>query len=889
MRRAGDDSRRFAAKYVQPTAHITLETFAAARGGRDLLKRFLDRAAIQQSVAKVGKHWALLHEVGSSDGGAFYVTDHFPRTVKKLISGPAPLNARALHRIMFGTVEGLVELKQACDRGHGNLKPSNVLVSGEVNRGRLRVVLTDPLESSPAGPVTTAGDLNALGEMLFQLVTRRQFHPLSWPVDESEEWSRLGGNADRWRSLCTDLLNPDSSSRPNLYEVRAAIRSFKSSQLGIASLMELPFDAQQFISQMFETNRRRTQTTDREKQSTSHPQPIVTTASEPRAQPAYNPDDVSNLQTILTSSHSVEPTAIFEPAEPLEPIEFPPSLNAAAPRKDMNSMSNENHVVTLPRDILDRVERVLEFHQSTKHTYESVRALTPRSHLADQLAVVRTFPGLPKVALPTGLLDLSVASLALMREGVTALPDSHVQPPQDLKTLATWLYMAYGVSAEKKFGIYKYRLRTCPSASALFPCEIYVAALSIAGIGPGLYSFNPHEFSLTKLREGADTLAHIKRGRPDLAFLKSVPAALLVSTNFARSAYKYRARGYRIALADAGHLITNIVATANGLGISTMARLQMNDSTMRELIGIPLDADFGSFEAIQAMVVWADDSDAHKEGEGASPTQPPPPRRLPPLERPPLAPRVGPQDSILAAHFDCMKPGIPIREIRPPLTELSPLPPDHRMHEMVITEEPPRGPSMREVLLKRRSSRDFTSQNIPRNKFLAINQAAFRTGTFVPLYPDGPHVALIRPIWLVHDISGLTPGVWYYHPPADQWTMLIGGDFRKQSAFICLEQARCGNAAAVCLMAANLHTLMHGAGPDLYRLAHLEAGIIGQRLTLAAGGGGIGTCGIGSFYDDEIRKFLGLEHTGWEIMYATALGFTAPEAEPPGHPSLGIG
>jgi len=87
------------------------------------------------------------------------------------------------------------------------------------------------------------------------------------------------------------------------------------------------------------------------------------------------------------------------------------------------------------------------------------------------------------------------------------------------------------------------------------------------------------------------------------------------------------------------------------------------------------------------------------------------------------------------------------------------------MHEMVITEEPPRGPSMREVLLKRRSSRDFTSQNIPRNKFLAINQAAFRTGTFVPLYPDGPHVALIRPIWLVHDISGLTPGVWYYHPP----------------------------------------------------------------------------------------------------------------------------
>jgi SagB-type dehydrogenase family enzyme len=419
----------------------------------------------------------------------------------------------------------------------------------------------------------------------------------------------------------------------------------------------------------------------------------------------------------------------------------------------MDSRIGENHVVTLPRDILDRVERVMDFHRSTRHSYESVRTLVPRGQLSDQPALVRTYRGLPKISLPTGLLDLPVASLALMREGINALPESHVQPPQDLKTLATWLYMAYGVSAEKRFGVYKYRLRTCPSASALYPCEIYVAALAIAGIEPGLYSFNPQEFSLTKLREGADTLAHIKRGRPDLAFLKSVPAALLVSTNFARSAWKYRARGYRIALTDAGHLITNIVATANGLGISTMGRLQMNDSTMRELIGIPANADFGSLEAVQAMVVWADDAAANKVLDGAGQPLPPPPRRLPPIERPPLAPIIDPQDSIVAVHFDCMKPGIPVREIRPPLTELSPLPADHRMHEMVITDEPPRGPSMREVLLKRRSSRDFTSQSIPRNKFLAINQAAFRTGTFVPLYPDGPHVALIRPIWLVHDVA----------------------------------------------------------------------------------------------------------------------------------------
>ena len=68
-----------------------------------------------------------------------------------------------------------------------------------------------------------------------------------------------------------------------------------------------------------------------------------------------------------------------------------------------------------------------------------------------------------------------------------------------------------------------------------------------------------------------------------------------------------------MALLDAGHLVTNIVTTANGLGISTMARLQMNDSTMRELIGVPADPGFAALEAVQAMVVWADGSDASKQ------------------------------------------------------------------------------------------------------------------------------------------------------------------------------------------------------------------------------------------------------------------------------------
>jgi len=323
-------------------------------------------------------------------------------------------------------------------------------------------------------------------------------------------------------------------------------------------------------------------------------------------------------------------------------------------------------VISQSKDILERVERVLEYHRVSKHTPASIVTLKPQTDPSAQPSPYRSFPGLPKVSLPTGLLDLAVSAQAVMREGLAALPESHVRPPQDLKTIATWLYFAYGITAERNFEGHKYRLRTCPSGSALFPCELYLAAFAIEGLEPGLYSFNPREFTLTKLRDGPETLAHLKRGRPDLAFLRFVPAALLVSTIFWRTAWKYRVRGFRVALEDAGHLIANVVATANGLGIATMTRLKMNDNTMRELIGIPHNSDFGAFEAVQAMVVWADNA--------TSPIDPSPPgvppQTLPPIPREPLSADVVPYGSIVAAHQDCVAPGIPLRDVKPPFTEL---------------------------------------------------------------------------------------------------------------------------------------------------------------------------------------------------------------------------
>jgi nitroreductase len=110
-----------------------------------------------------------------------------------------------------------------------------------------------------------------------------------------------------------------------------------------------------------------------------------------------------------------------------------------------------------------------------------------------------------------------------------------------------------------------------------------------------------------------------------------------------------------------------------------------------------------------------------------------------------------------------------------------------------------------------------------------------------------------------------------------------------ESAYLCQEQPICGQASAVCYMAANLTLLLHQGGPDAYRLAHLEAGLCGQRMQLAAAALDLTCCGISRFYDQEIRNFLGLEQTGWQCLYAVAIGrpptsMTAESSEPAGSP-----
>lgn len=507
--------------------------------------------------------------------------------------------------------------------------------------------------------------------------------------------------------------------------------------------------------------------------------------------------------------------------------------------------------MALPQDILECAGRVWEYHLSTKLTDSS-----PTPHLVRP--ATRVFDYLPKTALSPKLLDLPTATLTVMTRGVDALPESLQSPPQDLRTLSTWLYMAAG----QKPG----------PAEMPRAAELYVAAFAISGLSPGLYHFAPSEFALRQLRDGPETMALLRRGRPDLNLLTTVPAALLVSTVFARANALFGRRGYRSAVLDAGHMVADCVVAGTGLGLRTMTRLKMTESAMRELIGLPEDFDDASAESVQAMVVWADA--VPQPMAPAMPAGGPPAGPLMSLPRPPPG-AVSPQPAVLAVHRDVTARGMPARDIRPPMTELSPVGVNMAADPMPCGREPTSRP-MREVLVATRPAEAFFKKAIGRDTLCQISSTGFRTGTFHPLKPDGPHSALVRPLWVVHEAVGHDEGLWYHDPVHDGWAFLDNGDFRLKVGPMTRNRDGLEHASAVCAVVANLRKLLLDAGPDAYRLAHLEAGLATRRMHLAAASMGFVGRTFGDFFDDDWKQFLHLGNTGWEVLAVFAVGGATP-------------
>lgn len=221
-RLAGEQEVRFAVKTLDASAYFGDEEAF----GRDAAV-FLESAAVQRKLAaKENSHWAAVHEQGKTDEAAYYVSDLFQRSLRRLIESKRPISGEELAWIVTGVVDGLLEMRGGAAGGvaaHGRLDAGKVLIGGKGELAASAILLTDPAAPTELSADAEGEDRRAIGAMIYEMVLHRGA-PKGGSVPVGPAWSALGGMGEVARGLCERLLNPSAGGAPmTLEEIKTAI------------------------------------------------------------------------------------------------------------------------------------------------------------------------------------------------------------------------------------------------------------------------------------------------------------------------------------------------------------------------------------------------------------------------------------------------------------------------------------------------------------------------------------------------------------------------------------------------------------------------------------------------------------------------------------------
>jgi SagB-type dehydrogenase family enzyme len=146
-----------------------------------------------------------------------------------------------------------------------------------------------------------------------------------------------------------------------------------------------------------------------------------------------------------------------------------------------------------------------------------------------------------------------------------------------LEETARLLFAAQGITREDRF-------RTVPSAGALYPLEIFLAAGDVNGLRPGMYHYRPHRHDLIRIR-GGDKREAIARAAVGQMWISKAQAVLVVGAVFERTTSKYSRHGQRYVHMEAGCAAQSVSLQAADLGLGTTVVGAFRGDRVASLIG----------------------------------------------------------------------------------------------------------------------------------------------------------------------------------------------------------------------------------------------------------------------------------------------------------------
>ena len=415
--------------------------------------------------------------------------------------------------------------------------------------------------------------------------------------------------------------------------------------------------------------------------------------------------------------------------------------------------------------------------------------------------------------------------------------------PLDVTAISQLLHYTAGLIKKRDLPVAgEVHYRAAASAGALYPIELYLVCGEIRGLNPGVYHYCPADNALTELRKG-DFRGNLATAAADES-LASTPAIVISTAVFWRAAWKYRTRGYRYCFWDNGTMLSNLLASANSQGQPARVLTGFVDADVDELLGVNSER-----EASTCLVAIGQDS-------GAIPYVV---KALAEIDKGDICFSEAisyPESEILHAQ-SCLSSTDEVRDWRYY---------GHSQKTRVVADV--ESGAWGNAILDRGSTRRFSREAIDLAQFTALLAASSAN------IPADFECGITEPYLIVNAVAGMEPGTYYFSRAAGELELLEQGEFRNEAGHLCFEQALGADASAVIYFMANLDDILDRYGNRGYRVAQLEAGVMGGNAYLAAHSLGLGATGM-TFFDDAVTAFFSPHASGKSLMFLVALGRTA--------------
>jgi SagB-type dehydrogenase family enzyme len=153
--------------------------------------------------------------------------------------------------------------------------------------------------------------------------------------------------------------------------------------------------------------------------------------------------------------------------------------------------------------------------------------------------------------------------------------------PLGLAALSQLLWAAQGITNRQGD-------RTAPSAGALFPLELYVAAGEVEDLPTGVYKYRPRGHRLGEHATG-DVRSRLATHAWRQSWVKDAPAIVVITAVPERITNEYGKGAIRYVFMEVGHAAQNIHLQAVALDLATVVVGALDEPRVRKTLALAAD------------------------------------------------------------------------------------------------------------------------------------------------------------------------------------------------------------------------------------------------------------------------------------------------------------